>query len=141
MKSMAAFQTDECRGYYRPAGMASAGQAADMIATALELARDADLRSMLIDITKLDGIEIPGPAFRRWAVRRWAAAAARLSVAVVARVEHICPQKIGLVVAAEEGMGAHICSAEDEALAWLDAVQHETPQKPGSPVKTHTAGA
>jgi hypothetical protein len=40
---------------------------------------------------------------------------------MVARYEHICPQKTGLLTAAEEGMQAHICESEAEAIAWLDA--------------------
>jgi len=40
--------------------------------------------------------------------------------AVVARAEHICPQKTGLLVAAEEGLRAEVCQTEAAALAWLD---------------------
>jgi hypothetical protein len=39
---------------------------------------------------------------------------------MVARAEHICPERTGLVVAAEEGLHAYICELEPDALAWLD---------------------
>jgi hypothetical protein len=45
----------------------------------------------------------------------------KIRVAMVARREHICPQETGLLVAAEEGLQAHICESESEAIAWLDA--------------------
>jgi hypothetical protein len=123
MEALVGFAAANGRGVYRPTGVASAGQAADMISAVLDLAQAGGLTTVLVDITGLTGFEIPGPAFRRWAVRRWAAAAADLRVAVVARPEHICPEKTGLLVAAEEGMRAHICASKAEAIAWLDARQ------------------
>jgi len=43
-----------------------------------------------------------------------------IPLAMVARHEHICPEKTGLLIAAEEGLAAHICSTVEEAVAWLD---------------------
>jgi len=40
---------------------------------------------------------------------------------MVARPEHICPHKTGLLVAAEEGLQANIFDAEGPAIAWLDS--------------------
>ena len=40
---------------------------------------------------------------------------------MVARHEHICPQKTGLLVAAEEGLQANIFDTEAPAIAWLDS--------------------
>lgn len=127
MGSLVAFQAEDGRGFYRPSGVASAGQMVQMITAVLDLARTAGLTTVLVDITGLTGFESPGPAFRRWAVRRWAAAAEGVRVAVVARAEHICPDKTGLLVAAEEGMHAHICESEAEAAAWLDAASAASP--------------
>ncbi|MEK7954345.1 hypothetical protein WKV53_27760 [Luteolibacter sp. Y139] len=98
----------------------SAGQAADLISAALDHARTCGLKEVLVSITALTGFESPGPAFRRWAVRRWSTAGTGLKVAMVARPEHICPEKTGLLVAAEEGLNAHICQSEGEAEAWLE---------------------
>ena len=44
----------------------------------------------------------------------------RLRVAVVTRSEHVCPNKTGLLVAAEEGLRANVIEdSEQEAIAWL----------------------
>jgi len=43
-----------------------------------------------------------------------------LDIVVVCRPEHISPDHAGLVTAMEEGLSAHVCTDEDEAMAWLD---------------------
>lgn len=89
---------------------------------ALRRAKAEGLGEALIDITAMTGFESPGPAYRRWLVRRWAEVAEdALRVAVVARAEHICPEKTGLLIAAEEGLGANICETTAKAIAWLDS--------------------
>ena len=100
-----------------------------MITEALQRARDEGMRELLVDIRGMDGFESPGPAFRRWLVRRWAHVAKKsLVVAVVARAEHICPEKTGLLIAAEEGLDAGIFQVDSEAVSWLDAsVRAQTP--------------
>ncbi len=109
------------RAYYRPSGAASAGELADMITAALQSACAAAMSDALVNVAEVFGFESPGPAFRRWAVRRWAATVrGQLRVAVVARREHICPEKTGLLVAAEEGLQATIFETEPDAIAWLD---------------------
>jgi hypothetical protein len=110
------------RCVYRPTGVATPGELAHMIAGVLSQARGQGLRDALVDIRSISGFESPGPAFRRWAVGLWAqAVAGGLRVAVVARPEHICPDKTGLLEAAEEGLKAGIFEQEPQAIAWLDA--------------------
>ena len=120
LRWLVALDAVDGRGVYRPVGRVSAGQAADMITAALDLARSGGLHAVLIDITRMSGFEVPGPAFRRWAVRRWAGASDGIRVAMIARREHICPEKVGLLVAAEEEMRAHITASEADAIAWLN---------------------
>jgi len=121
MDPRSAFETLGTRGFYRPSGSASDGQLADFITEFLRYARNEGLRDVLINISAMTGFRSPGPAYRRWVAARWAeAAAGMLAVAVVARPEHICPEKTGLLVAAEKGLDAHICDAEPEAIAWLE---------------------
>ncbi|VTR93310.1 Uncharacterized protein OS=Pedosphaera parvula (strain Ellin514) GN=Cflav_PD5412 PE=4 SV=1 [Gemmata massiliana] len=123
MDLLTGFEVVGDRGFYRPSGPVSAGQLADLITAALQRARSAGLCGVLVDVTAVTGFEPPGPAFRRWAVQRWATAlGGALRVVLVARPEHICPDRTGLLVAAEEGLRAHICATEAEAVAWLDAV-------------------
>ena len=122
MELLTGFKTAGNRGFYRPSGHASAGEVVDMITGALRLARTAGLHDIMINISGMAGFESPGPAFRRWAVRRWASTVGGTAhIAMVARSEHICPDKTGLLVAAEEGLRAHVCLTEREAIAWLSA--------------------
>lgn len=110
------------RCVFRPRGTASAVELAQVIADALFDACQAGLHDALVDITAVNGFESPGPFFRTWAVGLWARAAGEeLRVAIVARPEHICPHKTGLLVAAEEGLQANIFDAEGTAIAWLDS--------------------
>jgi hypothetical protein len=122
MELLPGFSTEGTRAFYRPRGRVSEGVLADLMTTAIRLARAQDMRDVVVNITGSTGFESPGPEYRRWVVERWAnTAAGRLRVVVVARHEHICPNKTGLLVAAEQGLHAHICESEHEAVAWLDA--------------------
>lgn len=110
------------RGFCRPSGSVSTGELADQITEILAEARAQAVRDILVNIAALTGFDSPGPSFRRWAARRWAETLGpNIRVAMVARPEHICPHKTGLLVAAEQGVHAHICDSETEAIAWLDA--------------------
>ena len=110
------------RCVFRPRGEMSAVQLAQLIADALFDACQGGMDDALVDITGVNGFESPGPLFRAWAVGLWAQAAGEdLRVAMVARPEHICPHKTGLLVAAEEGLQANIFDAEAPARAWLDS--------------------
>jgi len=111
------------RCIFRPRGAMSAVALAQLIADALSDACQGGVHDALVDITAVEGFESPGPLFRAWAVALWARAAGEdLYVAIVARPEHICPHKTGLLVAAEEGLQANIFDAEPSALAWLDSL-------------------
>ena len=122
MEALEGFKAVGTRGFYRPSGRVSADLLGDLMTAAIRFARAHDLRDVVVNITAATGFESPDEDYRRRLVKRWAATAARLMrLVVVARPEHIHPKKIGLVVAAEEGLHAHICEDEDEAIAWLDA--------------------
>ena len=122
MESLEAFEAGGTRGFYRPSGRVSADLLADLMTAAIRFARAKELREVVINITATSGFESPGPDYRRRLVKRWAGTAAGLMrVVVVAERKHICPHKTGLLVAAEEGLHAHICEDEAEAIAWLDA--------------------
>ena len=105
-----------------------AGELADLITAALERARAAAVRDMVVNIAAMTGFGSPGPAYRRWVARRWAEALGpHVPVALVARREYICPEKTGLVVAAEKGLKAYICETEAEAIVWLDSAAAAAP--------------
>ena len=110
------------RCFFRPRGTASAVALAQLIADALFDACQGGMDDALVDIRAVNGFESPGPLFRAWAVGLWARMAGEdLRVAMVARPEHICPHKTGLLVAAEEGLQANIFDSEAPALAWLNS--------------------
>ncbi len=122
METVRRLEITGSRGFFRPRGSVSAGELADQITAALAEAHRLAVRDVMVDIAAMTGFESPGPAYRRWVARRWAETlGSKIRVAVVARHEHICPEKTGLLVAAEEGLQAHICEAEADAIAWLDA--------------------
>lgn len=110
------------RGFFRPSGRVSAGELADWITAALAEAHARSVRDIVVNIVAMTGFESPGRAYRRWVARRWAETlGSNIPVAMVARSEHICPHKTGLLVAAEQGLEAYICETEAAAIAWLDA--------------------
>jgi hypothetical protein len=124
MDETAPFTTAGQRCFYRPRGTSTAGQLAQMIASSLSFGRDLSCKDALVDITGMYGFDSPGPSFRRWAVTLWSDTIEnKLRIAFVARREHICPKKTGLLVAAELGLQANVFETEIDALAWLDNVQ------------------
>jgi hypothetical protein len=129
MRSRAHFDFGASRGYYRPVGSVSTGELADLVTATVRFSREQNLDALVINIAALTGFDSPGPAYRRWVVQRWAAAAGKqLRVAMVARREHICPAKTGLLVAAEEAFNANIFTSEAAAKAWLDNSAHTSPR-------------
>src|SRR5689334_4419134 len=112
------FEVQSGIAIYHPRGEASVGQLADMMSFAVGRAVRDGLPAIVLNITAVTGFDSPGPAYRRWLVTRWAELAGdQIRVAVVARPEHICPEKTGLLVAAEEGLRANIFE-EQEATAF-----------------------
>ena len=131
MQPLDGFDASGTRGFYRPSGRMSVDLVADLMTAGIRYARAHDLRDVVVNITATSGFEAPSADFRRRLIKRWAATAAGLMrVVVVARREHIHPHKIGLIVAAEEGLHAHICEDEAEAIAWLDAAAAARPEDP-----------
>jgi hypothetical protein len=121
-KLLSDFEHDGRRAFYRPTGHVEAEYLVELITFVLSDALQLRLTDALISIIDVEGFESPPPSFRAWAVKRWAeAVAGQVSVAIVANEEHICPKKIGLIVAAEEGLHANIFTSEREAIAWLDS--------------------
>lgn len=127
------FESSGIRGFYRPVGAVSAEQVVYMINGALARARELGLREIVVNLREIGELESPGREYRRWAVRIWSATAAPyLRVAVVARHEHICPRRSGILAAAEEGLRAEVFEAEADAVAWLDAGR-DAQADPGEP--------
>ena len=109
------------RAFFRPFGHATPGELADMTTAALDRAFAHGCEQALLNVRRVYGFDSPGAPYRRWLVRRWARTVfSTLDIVVVCRPEHISTEHTGLVTAMEEGLSAHICTDEDEAIAWLD---------------------
>lgn len=129
---MSDFHVHQARAVYCPRGNANAYQLADMITNALQRAYGEGAVAVLVNVRAMTGFESPGAAYRRWAVRRWSATVRnKLCVAMVAQRQHISPEKVGLLVAAEEGLDASIFEQECDAIAWLDACAAGATVRPG----------
>lgn len=109
------------RAFYRPRGIISPCLLVDLLCYVLQDIRAKGRMEALINLSGISGFESPDADFRRWAVKRWAqAAAGNIRVAFVLKPEFICPERTGIVTAAEEGLHAHVCATEHEATEWLN---------------------
>ena len=114
------FEIVDDHAEYRPTGQVSLDKAVQMVAAAIALTREQNLRKLLVVTSGLTGFEPPDIVTRYFFVREWARAADRVvRIAMVARPEMIDPQKFGVTVAANNGLIADVFESEKDALAWL----------------------
>ena len=122
MKVMEHFEQLGSRGFYRPVGQVSFEQAVEMIAEGIRAARELGLADLIANTTGLTGFTPPSVFARHSMALKWAqSAGSLLRVAVVARVELIDPQKIGVLMYQNRGGNGEVFTNETDALAWLDA--------------------
>jgi hypothetical protein len=109
------------RAFYRPRGIISPCLLVDLLVYVLQDVRAKGRKEVLLNLTGISGFDSPDADFRRWAVKRWARAVnGEMRVALVLKPEYICPERSGMVTAAQEGLHAHVTADEREALEWLD---------------------
>jgi hypothetical protein len=109
------------RGYLRPSGSVSLDQAVEMIDAALRDARTRGLREVVVNVTGLTGFASPSVVTRYSFIQQWANTTDwRVRLALVARPEHIDPEKFGVLVAANRGWDANVFVTEADAIVWLD---------------------
>ncbi len=107
---------------FRPSASMPIEQAIWLVRSAIESAREQQIRKLLVVASDLDGFESPSFATRHMLAREWAGAAGgAVQIALVAKSEMIDPQKFGVVVATNFGASANAFTAEADALAWLRA--------------------
>ena len=91
-------------------------------ALAQNVHRDLGLVDILVNTTGLTGFTPPSVFARYGMSTKWAqTAGSTLRVAMVARMELIDPQKIGVLMLQNRGGVGDVFTNEAEALAWLDA--------------------
>lgn len=119
-KTIEHFEVMEDCAVFKPTGQVSIMQAARMVKSAIEFAREQGVRKLMVVITELTGFDPPNLGMRSLFVQEWVRAANGLvSVAMVARPEFIDPNKFGVIVATRAGMVCDIFESEENALAWL----------------------
>jgi hypothetical protein len=114
------FQVEDDYAVYRPTGAMTFNRAVDIVAEAIEYAREQGHEKLLVDTRLLEGLEIPSTWDRFRLGEEWArAAGSRVIVALIARPELIDPRHFGVTVARNRGTLGNVFTSEDEALAWL----------------------
>ena len=109
---------------FRPRASMPLDEAIWLVKSAIESARERQIRKLMIITSDLDGFESPSIASRHLMAREWAGATrGTVQIAVVAKPEMIDPQKFGVVVATNFGAHADTFATEAEALDWLLATR------------------
>jgi hypothetical protein len=122
MRKLSNFEIVGKRAFFRPTGKVTFEQAVELVADAMDQARELDLRSLLVNTHGLTGFTPPSIFARHALAVRWAVSAGSLlHVAIVARPELIDPQKIGVLMAQNRGASGDVFVNEISALAWLDS--------------------
>jgi hypothetical protein len=107
---------------FRPRASMPIDQAIWLVKSAIESAREQQIRKLLVVASGLEGFESPSIATRHMLAREWAGAAGgAVQIAVVAKPEMIDPQKFGVVVAAQFGALTNAFATEADAITWLRA--------------------
>ena len=128
MKTLKYFEQVGRRGFFRPVGVMNFDQAVEIVAEAMQHARSLELTDLLVNTSGLSGFPTPDVFARYSLANKWAqSAGATLRVAMVARVELIDPQKIGVLMAQNRGVSGDVFTTEAAAIAWLDSGTGSTP--------------
>ena len=126
------FEVAEGYAVYAPFGEVSLTEAVEMVTGAIAYCRARDIAKLLVNISRLTGYSPPTLHDRYWMVQDWSAAAqGAVVVAMVARAEHIHPEKFGVRAAVDAGMAADVFTTQREALEWL-LKTHERRAQPAS---------
>lgn len=117
-------QVVEGIGRFRLIGPWGFQQAAQAVTAAVVLARENDIRRMLVITTDATGFEPPSMADRHGMVREWAhASMGRVAIAMVVPPAFIDSERFGVVAAANFGMASNVFDCEADALSWLESAQ------------------
>jgi hypothetical protein len=118
------FEIMEDHAVFRPTGEVSLEQAVELVTSAIAFARDHRIRKLLVVKTGLTHIDPPNIAEVYFFNRDWAhAAQGRVCVALVVRPEMIDSEKIGVIIAENNGLRIDMFLSEDEALTWLKRIK------------------
>lgn len=120
MKSVENFELAGDYAAFRPTGQMSLAEIVEAVAAAIAMARERDIRKLLVDASRASGFGYPSLGSRYFAVHDWAEASGGVvRIAVVLPSGIADPEKFGVTVAGNAGLIGDVFSSEDEALAWL----------------------
>lgn len=104
----------------RLAGPLELSQVVGLITHAITFARASAMPRLLVVLTEVTALRVPGLAARYEFIREWARqSGGMVRLALVLSAEMMDPRKFGVTVAANAGMTANVFTDENEALAWL----------------------
>ena len=107
-----------CR--YRPRGEVSLVEAVGLVTRAIAFCRDQKIPKLLVDITELGQFSTPTLVDRYLMAEEWAQESrGAVTMALVARPEHIHPERFGVKVASDRGLRGNVFTSERDALEWL----------------------
>jgi len=103
-------------------GALPAAEVAQRVTEAINAARANGDSRLLVRVDRLTGLPSPSISARHQMIRSWAATSGGVvTIALVARPEHIDPERFGVVTAANFGMRASVFDNEADAVEWLRA--------------------
>ena len=125
------FMVLEDHAVFRPTGQVSLTQAAQLVASAINLCRERGIPKLLVVTTALTGFEAPSLATRYFVIHEWLrAAGGAICIALVAKPEMLDPENFSVIVARNIGLKYNIFTSEPEAESWLQSVKRS--QAPGT---------
>jgi hypothetical protein len=104
----------------RVRGVVPLVEAVERVTHAIAFCRDQNIPKLLVDVTHLAQLPALTLLDRFLMVEDWAHEAKGIViVAMVARPEHIHPEKFGVKLAADKGLRSDVFTSEHEARQWL----------------------
>jgi hypothetical protein len=114
------FEMAEGYACCRLTGQVSFPEALDLLVSAIERARGAGIRKLLVDARSLTGFDPPS-VIQRFSLGERAAGAARgsMQLALVCQPGMIEAERFGVIVARNRGLHVDVFAEEPEAVRWL----------------------
>jgi hypothetical protein len=105
---------------FRLTGQYTLEKAVDLVNEAISYCKENDFDRLLVNVTDVTGFPSPTTTERFQFATQWAlTAAGRVILAMVAPLELIDPERIGVTMGTNRGLRSEVFTDETEAIAWL----------------------
>jgi hypothetical protein len=105
---------------FRLTGQFTLKKTVDLVDEAISYCKANDIGRLLVNLTQVTGFPSPTTTQRFHFATKWASAAAgRVTVAMVAPIELIDTEHIGVTIGMNRGLQSEVFTDETEALTWL----------------------